>query len=52
VSTAWETGKAMLVCIDKVTSVCMHKLIGFYWDERIRELDKTPAADEQDELFR
>ena len=42
----------MLVCIDKVTSVCMHKLIGFYWDERIRELDKTPAADEQDELFR
>jgi hypothetical protein len=39
-STAWETGKAMLVCIDKITCVRMHKLIGFYWDERIRELEK------------
>jgi type I restriction enzyme, R subunit len=53
-STAWETGKAMLVCIDKVTCVRMHKLIGFYWDARIRELEKALAAikDEQDELFR
>ena len=53
-STAWETGKAMLVCIDKVTCVRMHKLIGFYWDERIRELEKELAsfADEQEELFR
>lgn len=53
-STAWETGKAMLVCIDKVTCVRMHKLIGFYWDERIREMEKGLAkiADEQEELFR
>ena len=53
-STAWETGKAMLVCIDKVTCVRMHKLIGFYWDERIRELEKqlTSIADEQEEVFR
>ncbi len=53
-STAWETGKAMLVCIDKVTCVRMHKLIGFYWDERIRELEKGLAgiADEQEEIFR
>ncbi|MEN8131298.1 MAG: type I restriction endonuclease subunit R, partial [Pseudomonadota bacterium] len=53
-STAWETGKAMLVCIDKVTCVRMHRLIGFYWDERIRELEKelTLIADEQEELFR
>lgn len=53
-STAWETGKAMLVCIDKVTCVRMHKLIGFYWDERIRELEKGLAgiADEQEEVFR
>lgn len=53
-STAWETGKAMLVCIDKVTCVRMHKLIGFYWDERIRELEKELAStpDEQEELFR
>jgi len=53
-STAWETGKAMLVCIDKVTCVRMHRLIGFYWDKRIHELEKELAsiADEQEELFR
>lgn len=53
-STAWETGKAMLVCIDKVTCVRMHNLIAKYWDERIRELEKVLAsvADEQEELFR
>ena len=53
-STAWETGKAMLVCIDKVTCVRMHKLIEFYWQERIREQAKelTSIADEQEELFR
>ena len=53
-STAWETGKAMLVCIDKVTCVRMHKLIGFYWDERIRELEKElkSIGDEQEALFR
>ncbi|MEN8178772.1 MAG: type I restriction enzyme endonuclease domain-containing protein, partial [Pseudomonadota bacterium] len=52
-STAWETGKAMLVCIDKVTCVRMHRLIEFYWDERIREMEKELAsiADEQEELF-
>lgn len=38
-STAWESGKAMFVCIDKVTCVRMHKLIEFYWDERKRELE-------------
>ena len=53
-STAWETGKAMLVCIDKVTCVRMHRLIGFYWDERIHNLEKELAAiaDEQEEQFR
>ena len=53
-STAWETGKAMLVCIDKVTCVRMFRLIEFNWAARIRELEKALAltADEQDELFR
>jgi type I restriction enzyme R subunit len=53
-STAWETGKAMLVCIDKVTCVRMYRLVEFYWAERIRELEKevTAVADEQEELFR
>ena len=53
-ANAWETGKAMLVCIDKITCVRMHKLIGFYWDAKIHELEKSLArcADEQEELFR
>ena len=38
-STAWETGKAMLVCIDKITCVRMHRLIEFYWNERTNELE-------------
>ena len=38
-STAWETGKAMLVCIDKVTCVRMHALILKYWDKRMRKLE-------------
>jgi len=52
-STAWETGKAMLVCIDKVTCVRMHRLIEFYWQERIRQQESAMAAldDEQEENF-
>lgn len=52
-STAWESGKAMLVCIDKVTCVRIHKLIAFYWDERIRELEKELSLipDEQESQF-
>ncbi|NCD26893.1 MAG: type I restriction endonuclease subunit R, partial [Deltaproteobacteria bacterium] len=55
-STAWETGKAMLVCIDKITCVRMHKLIEFYWNERISELiraiHESPVQDEQEEIYR
>jgi type I site-specific restriction-modification system R (restriction) subunit len=52
-SAAWETGKAMLVCIDKVTCVRMHKLIAFYWHERIKALEAERAAtqDEQQDAF-
>ncbi|MEQ8839188.1 MAG: HsdR family type I site-specific deoxyribonuclease, partial [Lacipirellulaceae bacterium] len=39
-STAWETGKAMLVCIDKVTCVRMHALIEKHWNARISALEK------------
>ena len=39
-STGWETGKAMLVCIDKITCVKMHGLILEYWQERIIELER------------
>ena len=51
-SAAWETGKAMLVCIDKVTCVRMQRLIEFYWHERIKELEaeRQQTTDEQEEL--
>ena len=53
-SKAWETGKAMLVCIDKVTCVRMYNLIENYWDECIADLEADPgsAADEQEEVYR
>lgn len=53
-SKAWETGKAMLVCIDKVTCVRMYNLIVKYWDKRITELeaDLGSASDEQEEVYR
>ncbi len=53
-STAWETGKAMLVCIDKITCVRMYKLIEFYWNEKIRDqkAQLSQAADEQEEQYR
>ncbi len=52
-STAWETGKAMLVCIDKVTCVRMHDLINTYWKKRIADLETEIAltADEQEEIY-
>ena len=52
-STAWENGKAMLVCIDKITCVRMHKLIEFYWQEQIKKLQKQLPSiqDEQEEQY-
>jgi type I restriction enzyme R subunit len=55
-STQWESGKAMLVCIDKITCGRMFKLIDFYWQECICELEKllrkVPGAyDDQEEVY-
>ncbi len=52
-STAWETGKAMLVCIDKVTCVRMHDLISTYWKKRIADLESEISwtTDEQEEIY-
>lgn len=49
-TTGWETGKAMLVCIDKLTCVRMHALIEKHWDARIAVLEKelAKATDEQE----
>lgn len=54
-STAWETGKAMLVCIDKVTCVRMYNLIVQYWDEKREELEesrKMADGEEREQLKR
>lgn len=53
-STNWESGKAMFVCIDKVTSVRMYDYIRPLWQARIAELEKAlgGVADEQDLVFR
>ena len=46
-------GKAMLVCIDKVTCVRMHALIERYWNERIEELEAehAMAPGEQEAIY-
>ena len=53
-STSWETGKAMLVCIDKVTCVRMYDLVRRYWAERMRALGRELRRnqDEQEEIYR
>lgn len=52
-SNAWESGKAMLVCIDKITCVRMHKLIEFYWKDHIKTLEGklNKLIDEQEVQF-
>ena len=52
-STEWESGKAMFVAIDKVTTVRMHGLIQKYWQEKITELERALVAisDEQEVAY-
>jgi type I restriction enzyme R subunit len=52
-STQWETGKAMFVCIDKITAVRMHSLIVDHWAQRITELERDlSVCDEQERADR
>ena len=53
-ANAWETGKAMFVCLDKITCVRMHKLINFYWQQEIKTKERAllSATDEQDLAWR
>lgn len=44
-STGWEAGKAMFVCIDKVTCVRMYNLIQKHWKETIKQLRKESEAE-------
>lgn len=49
-STQWESGKAMMICIDKITCVRMHALLLDEWDKRIATLEKElqSCGDEQE----
>lgn len=51
-TTRWESGKAMLVCIDKVTTVRVFNLIKPLWEAKIKETEAAilNAADEQEEV--
>lgn len=53
-SKGWENGKAMLICIDKITCVKMYNLIYKYWKKRIRKLTRElkKVTDDQDEVYR
>lgn len=52
-STQWESGKAMLVCIDKITCVRLYNFIKSAWRYRIKMLEKNLKAttDEQEATF-
>lgn len=49
----WETGKAMIVCIDKITTMRMYNLIERYWIDHIRELEAElrKTESEQEEIY-
>ena len=51
-TTAWESGKAMLIAIDKVTAVRMHVLIEKHWRDRVSRLEGelSSAASGEDRL--
>jgi len=46
----WESGKAMLVCLDKVTAVRMYDLVRKHWQARIAEVEQAikNAPDDQE----
>jgi type I restriction enzyme R subunit len=47
-STHWESGKSMLVCIDKVTCARMHQRIATRWQAKLAELRaQVPIAQAQ-----
>lgn len=48
-SELWTTGKAMFVCVNKVTCVRMFDLARKYWDEKIAELERSLSSVSQQE---
>lgn len=54
-SELWTTGKAMFVCVNKVTCVRMYNLAHQFWAEKIEEIEKqlkTVSQQESQELQR
>lgn len=54
-SELWTTGKAMFVCVNKVTCVRMYNLVQKYWENKINEIEKelkTATQQEAQELQR
>ncbi|MCA1566214.1 MAG: type I restriction endonuclease subunit R [Acidobacteria bacterium] len=51
-TTQWESGKAMFVCIDKITTARMLNYIQPLWAQKIKETEvaMSKAADEQEEI--
>ncbi len=49
-TTRWQTGKAMLICIDKLTTVRMYNRIDHYWKQAIanQQAQVKRATDDQD----
>ncbi|MEP7342000.1 MAG: type I restriction endonuclease subunit R [Acidobacteriota bacterium] len=51
-TTRWETGKAMFICLDKLTTVRMFNLIQPLWQDKIKQVESAikRAPDEQEEI--
>ena len=48
-SELWTTGKAMFVCVNKVTCVRMYDMVKEFWSEKIKELEKQLKIASQQE---
>lgn len=48
-SELWTTGKAMFVCINKVTALRMHNLVQKYWQQKIESIEKSLSTLTQQE---
>lgn len=50
-SELWTTGKAMFVCINKVTAVRMYHLVQEYWAQKTNEIEASLAVATQQEYM-
>ncbi len=48
-ANAWETGKTMFICLDKITCARMHALITAEWEEHIGKLERGLRRIEDDQ---